>query len=163
MPFGIDGFLGTRASLMLDVVAIAMVALLPVLGASIYLVAYRRQYALHKTLQLILGTGLLVIVALFEYDMRVAGWRHRAEASPYAGADGAIDWVAVALVIHLCFAVTAAILWIVVIGRALFNFPSPPVPSAHSAWHRRFGFAAAIDMVGTAVTGWVFYYLAFVA
>jgi len=162
MPFGADGFLGTRASLMLDVVALAMLVVVPVLCLSVYLVKYRRQYALHKTIQLALGSALLVTVVLFEADMRLGGWRHRAEASPFAGADGSTDWVSVSLAIHLCFAVTSAVLWIVVIARALRNFPSPPVPSAHSAWHRRYGMAAAIDMVCTAVTGWIFYYLAFV-
>ncbi len=163
MPFGADGFLGTRASLMLDVVALAMLVVVPVLGLSVYLVMFRGQYALHKKIQLALGTALLVTVALFEADVRLGGWRHRAEDSPFAGADGATDWVSVSLAIHLCFAVTAALLWIVVIARALRNFPSPPTPAAHSPWHRRFGMAAAVDMVCTAVTGWIFYYLAFVA
>lgn len=163
MPYGVDGFLGTRASLMLDVVALAMVIVLPLLGVSVYLVKFRRRYALHKKIQLILGIVLLVVVGLFEFDMRIGGWSHRAEASPYAGHEGSTDWVFVTLAIHLFFAVTAALLWIVVIARALVNFPKPPAPSAHSAWHRRFGAAAAIDMACTAVSGWVFYYLAFVA
>ncbi|MGD9724037.1 MAG: DUF420 domain-containing protein [Pirellulales bacterium] len=162
MPFGSDGFLGTRASFMLDVVVLAMVALLPSLAFSIYQVMVRRRYALHKTIQLTLGMVLLVTVALFEADMRIGGWRHRAEASPYAGHNGT-DWVTVALAIHLCFAVTSALLWIIVIARALREFPVPVAPSAHSPWHRRVGMAAAIDMACTAVTGWIFYYLAFVA
>jgi hypothetical protein len=163
MPFGIDGFLGTRASLMLDVVALAMVVVLPALACSIYLVMYRRRYALHKRVQLALGSVLLVTVALFEVDMRVGGWRHRAETSPFAGHDGGTDWVSAALAVHLCFAVTTALLWIAVIWRALLGFPNPPAPSQHSAWHRRVGMAAAIDMACTAITGWIFYYLAFVA
>jgi putative membrane protein len=158
-----DGFLGTRASLMLDVVVLTMVVLLPVLGFSIYLVKYRRRYALHKTIQLTLGTVLLVTVVLFEADMRTGGWRHRAAASPYGGHEGSIDWVSTALYVHLFFAITTALLWIVVIFRALRNFPSPPEPGAHSAWHRRYAKLAAIDMVCTAVTGWIFYWLAFVA
>jgi hypothetical protein len=71
--------------------------------------------------------------------------------------------VSTALAVHLCFAVTAALLWVVVIVGALRRFPVPPAPSAHSAWHRRAGMAAAVDMACTAVTGWIFYYLAFVA
>ena len=162
MP-GIDGFLGTRASLMLDVVVLAMAGFLPALALSIYLVKYRARYALHKRLQLVLGVTLLVVVVAFEADMRINGWRARAEASPYASHAGAIDWVGVALGIHLCFSVTTALLWAVVIVRALREFPNPPMPGAHSAWHRRFGMLAALDMVGTAVTGWIFYWLAFVA
>jgi uncharacterized membrane protein YozB (DUF420 family) len=148
---------------MLDVVALAMAAVLPLLAWSVYLVMVRRRYALHKRIQLALGAALLVTVALFEIDMRMGGWRHRAEPSPFAGREGAIDWVYVALAIHLCFAITAALLWIVVIARALVQFPNPPAPAAHSPWHRRFGMLAAIDMACTAVTGWIFYYLAFVA
>jgi putative membrane protein len=158
-----DGFLGTRASLMVDVVALAMVALLPVLAWSIYLVAYRKQYALHKKIQLTLGGVLLVAVTLFEIDMRLNGWRHRAEASPYMNPSDGISWVMASLSLHLFFAVTAAILWVVVIVRALRQFPQPPQPNAHSYWHRRFAKLAALDMVCTAVTGWIFYWLAFVA
>ena len=158
-----DGFLGTRASLMLDVVALAMLVVLPVLAASIWLVRYRRRFALHKRLQLALGVVLLITVALFEADMRVNGWRARAEASPFIGHDGSTDWVVVALGVHLCFSVTTALLWLFVIVQALRNFPVPPVPGQHSLWHRRLGYAAAIDMLLTAVTGWIFYWLAFVA
>jgi putative membrane protein len=163
MPYTIDGFLGTRATFMLDVVVLAMVVVLPVLAWSIYLVKYRKNYALHKRLQLVLGSVLLVAVVLFEADMRVNGWRDRAEASPYIGGPGSIDWVTIVLGIHLCFAVSAAVLWVVVISQALRGFPQPPAPSAHSAWHRRFGKLAAYDMLCTAITGWIFYWLAFVA
>jgi uncharacterized membrane protein YozB (DUF420 family) len=158
-----DGFLGTRASLMLDVVASAMLVVLPVLALSIYLVKARRRYAWHKRIQLGLGAVLLVTVVLFEADMRIHGWRDRAEASPYSGHQGATDWVAAALGVHLFFSITAALLWVVVIARALANFPNPPAPAPHSAWHKRFAWLAAIDMACTAVTGWIFYWLAFVA
>ena len=160
---GIDGFLGTRASFMLDVVTLAMALLLPVLGWSIYLVKYRQMYSLHKRVQLTLGVVLLVTVLLFEIDMRINGWRDRAAPSPYSGHEGGIDWVFVALGVHLCFAITTAILWAAVIIRALRAFPQPPAPSRHSAWHRRYARLAAIDLLCTAVTGWIFYYLAFVA
>jgi uncharacterized membrane protein YozB (DUF420 family) len=158
-----DGFLGTRASLMLDVVALAMIVLLPVLGFSIYLVKVRKQYLWHKRIQLMLGAVLLLTVAAFEAEMRIHGWRDRAAPSPYMGHDGSTDWVSRALAVHLFFSVTSAVLWVAVIFRALRNFPKPPQPGAHSAWHRRFGWLAAIDLTCTAVTGWIFYWLAFVA
>ncbi len=118
---------------------------------------------MHKWIQLTLGAVLLVAVATFEIDMRLHGWRHRAAASPYASHDGSTDWVIVVLTIHLFFAVSAAVLWGVVIARALRNFPSPPEPGPHSAWHIRYAHLAAIDMFCTAFTGWVFYWMAFVA
>ena len=65
--------------------------------------------------------------------------------------------------IHLVFATTTLALWLLIIVRALKHFPSPPRPNQHSRFHARWGMIAAIDMVLTAVTGWVFYFLAFVA
>jgi hypothetical protein len=157
-----DGFLGTRASLMLDVVALAMVAVLPVLAVSIYLVKVKRQFVWHKRIQLALGAALLITVVLFEADVRINGWRDRAAPSSFAGHEGQTDWVAASLGIHLFFSITSALLWALVIARALRNFPNPPQPAAHSHWHRRFGWLAAIDMALTAITGWIFYWLAFV-
>ncbi|HTU25655.1 MAG TPA: DUF420 domain-containing protein [Pirellulales bacterium] len=159
---GIDGFLGTRASLMLDLVFLAMFAVLPVLGWSVYQVKYRRRYLLHKRVQLGLGVVLAVTVAAFETDMRVNGWRDRAADSRFWSEEG-LNWIYVALAVHLCFAVTTALAWIVVIARAQANFPSPPAPCPHSPWHIRWAKLAAIDMLLTAVTGWIFYLLAFAA
>ena len=86
---GLDGFLGTRASIMLDVVFLAMFAVIPAMALSIFLVKFRKQYTLHKRLQLVLGAVLLVAVVAFEIDMRfITDWRQRAAESPYAD-----DWV----------------------------------------------------------------------
>ena len=158
----LDGFLGTRATLMLDVVFLAMFVVLPVLAVSIYLVRVRKNYLWHKRIQIALGIVLAVAVAAFEADMRLHGWTHLAEPSPYYDAQTG-GTVFTVLWIHLAVAVTTAVLWVVVIVRALRNFPSPPAPAEHSRWHTRWAWAAAWGMALTAVTGWVFYYLAFVA
>jgi putative membrane protein len=84
---GFSGFLGTRGSLMLDIVVVAMAVILPVLAYSIYLVRVRRRYELHKRIQLVLAVVLLVTVVLFEADVRINGWRDRAEPSPYYDGD----------------------------------------------------------------------------
>ncbi len=166
---GIDGFLGTRASLMLDLVVVAMAVVLPVLGGSIALVKYRHRYQLHKRIQLVLGAVLLVTVLAFEADMRINGWRQRAAASRFWGTAsagtlaGTTNWVD---------------------GRWPCIFFSPPPPHCFglssspersgsfrvrrrrprtAAWHRRWGKLAAIDMLLTALTGWLFYWMAFVA
>ena len=157
-----DGFLGTRASLMLDVVFLTMFAVVPVMAFSIWQVKYRRRYVLHKRLQLILASVLLVAVLAFEIDMRFfTEWEARAATSPYFS--GAVNWVKLALAVHLCFAVPTALLWIYVTWHALRNIPDPPAPSDHIAHHIRWARVAAWEMLGTAVTGWLFYYLAFMA
>lgn len=156
---GINGFLGTRASIMLDVVFVAMFAVLPILAWSIWLVKARRAYALHKRVQLLLATVLLIAVTLFEVDLRMLTyWRERAEASPYY-----TTLVFPSLYIHLLFAVPTALIWTFVVVQALRKIPSPPTPSPYSPRHKLWGWIAVIEMAGTAVTGWIFYYLAFVA
>jgi uncharacterized membrane protein YozB (DUF420 family) len=160
---GWDGFLGTRASLMLDVVFLAMFAVLPALGVSMRLVK-RGKYDLHKKLQLLLGAVLLIAVVAFEVDMRLHGWEERAYASPYF--DPVAKWsspVGISLIVHLFFAVPTAVIWIYVIVMALRRFPSPPRPNDYSPSHRIWGWIAAVEMTFTALTGWLFYYLAFVA
>ena len=160
---GVDGFLGTRGSLMLDVVFLAMFAIVPVMLLSIYLVRYRKQFQLHKQLQIALGAVLLVAVLAFEVDMRLfTDWEQRAEPSPYYRPDA---WNAVwyTLIVHLAFAVPTAMLWVFVIVQAIRKFPVPTAPGTHSRQHVLWARLAAGGMVMTAVTGWIFYWLAFVA
>ena len=155
---GIDGFLGTRASLMLDVVFVAMFAVIIVMSWSIYQVRYHRRYELHKKVQLTLAAVLLIAVLAFEVDMRLYGWEARA-AGQVGGSASSTVWTA--LYVHLVFAISSALLWPVVIYRALRRFPKPPAPNEHSASHNFWARLAALDMLMTSITGWVFYLLAF--
>ena len=157
------GFLGTRGSLMLDVVFLAMFLVVPWLGVSIWLVRFRKKYDLHKWMQIVMGAVLLLAVTAFEVDMRFfTDWEELAEGSPYFQ-KGTWDAVWISLAIHLCFAVPTPFIWIVVIVRAIRQFPSPALPSKHSPQHILWARIAAAMMTPTAITGWVFYYLAFVA
>ena len=156
---GINGFLGTRASIMLDVVFVAMFALIPLMGWSIAAVKYRRNYEFHKKLQLVLGVVLLITVVLFELDLQlITKWRDRAAASPYYD-----TWVFPSLYLHLFFAVPTLLLWVYVIVDSVRKFATPPRPNAYSHRHKKLGKLAAIEMTLTALTGWVFYWLAFVS
>ena len=75
---GWDGFLGTRASLALDVVCLGMVLVVLILGWSIRLVRVHRNYSLHRRVQLGLAGLLLVVLTAFELDVRLHGWTDRA-------------------------------------------------------------------------------------
>ncbi|MEQ8785990.1 MAG: DUF420 domain-containing protein [Pirellulaceae bacterium] len=159
----LPGFIpGSRGSLMLDVVFLAMFLIVPLMGVSIYLVKYRRRFALHKWLQIGMGVVLLVAVAAFEIDMRFfTEWEDMARPSRY-WVDDQWNTVWYSLAVHLCFAVPTPFLWIFVIVQALRKFPNPPRPNEYSPSHIFWARTAAIEMTLTAVTGWVFYVLAFI-
>lgn len=160
------GFLGNDSSFMLDVVVCALVVVVPALLYSLYLVKVKRNYLWHKKLQLLLGIVLLLTVSAFEIDLQ---WVHRGwenvvnkpeQSTPRLNSEQ-LRSVRMLLRIHLLFAVTTPLLWGVTIFLALKRFPSPPVPMAHSDWHRRLGWLSMIDLTLTSVTGLLFYYYAF--
>ena len=158
----LDGFvrylLPSRATFMLDVVAVAMFLIIPALSYSLYLVKVHRDFKTHKAIQLGLGVVLLAAVTLFEIDIRLHGWRHLATASPYYDAG-----LFPVLYVHLFFAVSTTVLWGFTIVDALRKFPSPIQPSPYGEFHKRIAWLAAIGMYCTSVTGWTFYYMAFMA
>jgi uncharacterized membrane protein YozB (DUF420 family) len=161
---GLSGFLPGRASLTLDVIVVSMFFVVLALCYSIHAVKYRQMYQRHKTIQLSLAATLLVVLLLFEIDVHfIDDWTARADASPYYDAATRRGLVADSLAVHLAFATTTFILWLVIVLRALVHFPAPPRPNGHSHFHRRWGMIAAVDMVLTTLSGWLFYWLAFVA
>lgn len=160
----LDGFLPfSRATIMFDVVALAMVVFLPSLAWSVSL-AKRGRYELHKSVQTTLTVALALTIALFEIDVQTAkwryegGWRALTVESPFHG--GPLDRL---LRVHLAFAVAAAVLWTIAFAQALLNFGRPPSPGPYSRNHKLLAWAAALALTATCATGWTFYYMAFVA
>lgn len=160
-----DGFLGYRTSFMLDFVVVALVLIVPILLYSLYAVKIRRQYTLHRNLQLFLGIVLLVAVGLFEYDLQHVqkGWENVVAKRAIPLTAEQLSSVRTILRIHLIFAISTPLLWATTITLALRRMPSPPAPCAHSKLHKLLGWSSTIDIVLTSVTGLVFYYFAFVA
>ncbi|HQX49091.1 MAG TPA: DUF420 domain-containing protein, partial [Planctomycetaceae bacterium] len=160
-----NGFLGYPTTFMLDFVVCALALVVPLLVWSLWLVKFRRQYALHKRLQISLGIILFLAVTAFEVDVQMVhgGWENivaKQQLSPEALAEK-ISAVRPWLLVHLIFAVTTPLLWIATLVLALRRFASPPVPGKHSWLHKTLGWASAIDITLTSVTGLLFYYVAF--
>ncbi len=159
-----DGFLGTRGSLVLDALFLAMPLLSGGLAYSLFCVRKRRDFGTHRKLQIGMAGILLVAVTIFECDLRFGeGWAHRAEASPYYGTEQNPGFLFTFLRIHLIFAISTPIFWGIALVGALRHFDRSPKPNAYSKRHRLWGRIAAADLFLTAVTGSMFYWLAFVA
>ncbi len=75
-----QGFLGTRADFLMDVVIVALVAVVPIVLYN-WRLARRGKYGLHKTLQVSLALLLAVVVGLFEYNLRLQGGDFRSDPS----------------------------------------------------------------------------------
>ncbi len=145
---------------MLDFLVVALVAIVLLLGISIWLVRARRQYVWHKRIQIATAAILAIAIVAFEIDIRfVTDWRQLASISPYYNS-GVVDWT---LAIHLLFAIPTPIIWIYTMVQALRRMPKPPGPCDYSLQHRFWGWLSTIFFGLTAVTGWIFYWVAFVA
>ncbi len=162
-----NGFLGTRGSFMLDVVVLAMVLVTGVLLASIAIVRFHRNHRLHRRIQLTLAAVLVVALMAFEIDMQlVTDWRALARPSPWFGSGNVYK----ALWVHLAFAIPTPFVWAAAIFFALRHYrPGTEAGGSgfanekHAARHRVAGRIAVALMLLTAVTGWIFYWMAFVA
>lgn len=143
-----QGFLGTRGDLLMDIVITALVAVVPIVLYN-WSLARRRQYARHKAMQITLAVLLGLVVALFEYNLRLQGGIFEAtRASSYAGTATLNFWIW----FHTFFAITTIFIWLGLIVASLRRFPRPPVPGAFSATHRRWGRIGMIWMLVTGVT-----------
>lgn len=157
-----DGFLGYHTSFMLDAVVSALVLVVPVLVFSLYSVKFRRNYRLHRNLQIGLAFILLAAVFAFEIDLHFVqgGWQNVVKKGPPVSAEQLL-FIQKVLRVHLVFAGSTPFLWAITIIMALRHMPNPPSPSPHSRLHKLLGWTSTVDLVLTSVTGLVFYYVAF--
>ena len=127
---------------------------------SIYQIRVKKRPELHRNIQIITAIVLTVALIAFEVDVRfITNWRSLAEPSPYY-ATGLVDFW---LTVHLIFAIPTPLVWGFVIGMALKHFKTGFQQGAYNRRHRISGRIAAALMFLTAITGWIFYYVAFVA
>lgn len=158
-----DGFLGYHASFMLDAVVVALVLVVPVLVYSLISVKIKRNYGLHRNLQIALAITLLAAVLAFEVDLHLiqGGWENVVKKGSELTSQQ-MEKIQQVLRIHLLFAASTPVLWGVTIAFALKYMPKPPAPSAHSRLHSTLGWLSTVDLVMTSVTGLIFYYVAFI-
>ena len=155
-----NGFLPTRGTWMLDFVVVAMVLVSLGLIVSLYQVRIRKNFQAHRAIQIYLGAALAVTLVAFEIDIRFySNWREPAAESVFYNN----GWVDLSLWIHLAFAIPTPFIWIFLIGVSIYRFDQKFGPANFRTFHRWMGRLAVAMMFATAITGWFFYWLAFVA
>lgn len=150
------GFLGTGAPLAVDLIVVGLSVVLPILFVSIALVR-RGERAKHRAIQVAITASLALALIFFEIQVRSAGgWREMIADRGHS--DSRITLIGVLLGVHLIFAVSTPLLWVAALmtsGKAW----SGQRPRRHRLVAR----LAAGDLVLTALTGWLWYAVAFVA
>lgn len=147
----------SRAPLVVDLMAFSLAFVVPLVGVGIILVK-KRMYRAHRWVMQSIGIGMGGVLLWFEYVMRTIGWRDFAMDSPYYE-----TWLIPTLIVHLLFAIPTLILWVITIYGALRQFPRPPKPSNYSKIHKRQGRLAITLSLGTCLTAYGFYWMAFIA
>lgn len=142
---------------MLDFVALAMAIILPLIFWSLAQVR-KGFYQRHRQAQISIAVVLFIAVCAFELDMRINGWENAAKPSPWYP-----SIVFPVLYVHLFFSISTCALWAWTLMGARKNFSIEPRPNQYSSTHRRRGKLAVGGMVMTVITGWFFYYLAFIS
>ena len=148
--------LGARADGWLDAAAIGLTVLTATLIVSVVAVRGGRA-KLHRRIQLALSTLVFIFVIVLEWRFRTVGWRTAAESSPL------FPWgVDLSLGIHIAFALAMVVAWIGALAVGVKGWVDGTLRVEQRARHRWWGWFATLATIGTAITAWIFYIIAFV-
>ncbi len=147
----IEGFLGTRADIIVDTVMLAS-TLLPFMLIVAIGYAQKGKYDVHKWLQIVLFVVVNVLVIALEVDIRIGGLDEVIAKSPYYGSTELLS----IFIIHLIFAVSSTLLWFWLIIVSTKRYP------VHFTFaHKKYGKIVFVDIVLTMLTGWGLYAMVF--
>lgn len=150
-------FYTAKAPLTMKIILFVLPVLLFIQFFSVVAVKIHR-YSLHRFLQMAISLVMGVWLIFFELDVRIIGWRSYAQHSPFYD-----SWLFPALMLHVCFAIPFVLMWFSTLYGALKNFKKSAMSPKYSMMHKRMGTGSLLAFLGTAVSGVLFYWLAFVA
>lgn len=151
------GFLGTRAPLFMDIVSV-IVALLPFLIFGAIGLAKKKDYKRHEGVQKFLFVVTVIVVAFFEYGVRVAGgYKILMEGSSVPH-----DYFIYVLIFHIIISVLTLVLWVLTLYHAKRYKKQKTLPGLYSPSHKKDGQRTFIGIVLTMLTGGWVYALLFV-
>jgi putative membrane protein len=101
-----SGFLGTRAPLFMDIVSV-IVAVLPFLIYGAISLAKKKNYGAHESVQKLLFIVTVIVVAFFEFGVRMeGGYKNLMEGSSVGH-----NYFIYVLIFHIIISVITLILW----------------------------------------------------
>lgn len=146
------GFLGTRAPLFMDIVSV-IVALLPLLIFGAISLAKNNNYKAHESVQKLLFIVTVIVVAFFEYGVRVeGGYKNLMEGSSVGH-----NYFIYVLIFHIMISVVTLILWVMTLFYAKRYKRQSTLPGLYSQAHKKAGQRTFIGIILTMLTGaWVY-------
>ena len=146
------GFLGTRAPLFMDIVSV-IVALLPFLIFGAISLAKNNNYQAHESVQKLLFVVTVIVVAFFEYGVRVeGGYKNLMEGSSVGH-----NYFIYVLIFHIIISVVTLVLWVMTLYSAKRYKKQSTLPGRYSEAHKKAGQRTFIGIILTMLTGaWVY-------
>lgn len=152
-----NGFLGTRADLLMDLVLIGIL-ITPILMLYAFSLAKQKRFVAHRNLHVTLISILILAVILFELDIRLSGGSEAfLSGSPYAET----KFMKVLLTFHILIAIASFTTWIGLETQSWKSFREA-LPGNFSYRHIQVGWVVYSGVVVTAITGLGLYILGFV-
>jgi len=147
-----QGFLGTRAPLFMDIVSV-IVALLPFLIFGAIGLAKSKNYEAHERVQKLLFIVTVIVVAFFEYGVRVeGGYKNLMEGSSVGH-----NYFIYVLIFHIVISVVTLIIWVMTLYYAKRYKKLSTLPGPYSKAHKKAGQRTFIGIILTTLTGaWVY-------
>ncbi len=147
-----SGFLGTRAPLFMDIVSV-IVAALPFLIYGAITLAKKGNYDAHESVQKLLFVISVIVVAFFEYGVRMeGGYKNLMEGSSVSH-----DYLLYVLIFHIIISVITLILWVMTLYGAKRYKRQSTLPGLYSQAHKKDGIRTFIGIILTMLTGgWVY-------
>ncbi len=150
-------FLGARSDALMDIVILSLVLIVPVILYA-WRAARTRHYQRHRNIQVSTFIVLLVVVSLFEYDLRLQGGIFEmVKGSRFEGT----TFLNISIYFHTFLAISTSIIWIWLVIASWVKFPKPPRPDRFSKMHKRWGKIGMVDMILTGLTGLQLYIFGF--
>jgi len=154
-----DSFLGARCDALMDIVVLSFIFIIPTILYSYKLVKEKNNYKLHKNIQLYLGITLLIVVVIFEIDMKQQGGIFEmVKGSAYEGT----SFLNGSIYFHTILSILTSLIWVILIPLSMFKFSKDPKPNDFSGKHRFWGRIGLVAMILTGLTGVQLYIFGFV-